>query len=464
MTDQSSAPAQDAARRDGFASRVGFVLSAAGSAIGLGNIWRFPYMAGEGGGAAFVLVYILFVLLLGFPVMMAEFSIGQATRRGAVQSFEVLAPGTRWSWVGRLGVSAGYAILAFYSAVAGWALGYLEKSVSGAFASPISADASGELFSSFIASPVTSIPAAALIIALSAAVVFKGVGRGIERASFVLMPIFFLLLLGLAVHSLMLPGAGDGLRFLFKPDLSKLTVPIVMSALGQAFFSLSIGMGVMVTYGSYLNRRETGLAPLALSSVAADTGVALLAGLIIFPAIFTAGMKPAGGPGLAFVTLPTIFSTLPMGSLIATAFYALLVIAALTSIVSMIELIAADLVDRKGWTRGRAVLLIAGVGFLLGIPCALSFGGSAFFTRFFGVPDGFFGLLNIAFGNLVMVLGGLFICLFVGWKWGMPQALKVLGIAEGKKLGVLLSFSIRWLCPAAIAAVLIFIVITGKFF
>ena len=450
--------------RDGFASRIGFVLSAAGSAIGLGNIWRFPYTAGEGGGAAFVLVYVFFVLTLGFPVMMAEFAIGQATRRGAVQSFEALFPGSRWSWIGRVGIAAGYAIFAFYSAVAGWALGYLVRSLSGAFSAPVSAEASGELFSGFIASPAASLPATGVIIGLSALVVLKGVGKGIERASFILMPVFFLLLLGLAVHSLMLPGAGEGLAFLFKPDLSKLSVPVVMSALGQSFFSLSIGMGVMITYGSYLDRRESRLSPLALSSIGADTLVALLAGLIIFPAIFTAGLKPAGGPGLAFVTLPTIFSTLPMGSAIASAFYALLVIAALTSTVSIIELIAADLVGRKGWHRSWAVLLIACAGFLLAIPCALSFGGSDFFTHFLGIPDGFFGLLNAAFGNLVMVLGGFFICLFVGWKWGMGRALAALGIPEGSKMAALLSFAIRWLCPAAIAAVMGFILITGKFF
>lgn len=464
-TNSSGDSAPGAAKpREGFASRVGFVLSAAGSAIGLGNIWRFPYMTGENGGAAFVLMYVCFVLMLGFPVMMAEFAVGQAARKSSVMAFSELAPGTRWNWIGRMGLATGFAILAFYSAVAGWALGYFGKSLGGDFSSPVTPEASGRLFTEFTSSPVMSIAAAVLVVVVSALVVYKGVTKGIERAALVLMPAFFILLVILAVYSLRLPGAFEGVKYLFKPDFSKLDLSVAMAALGQSFFSLSIGLGVMITYSSYLDRKEHSLAPMALSSIGADTGVAILAGLIIFPAIFAVGAQPSGGPGLAFITLPTIFSGLPAGSVISAAFYALLLIAALTSTVSIFELVAADLVDRKGWKRRQAVLLISAVSLVLSVPCALSFGGSDFFTKFFGVPDGFFGLLNIAFGNITMILGGLLTCVFVGWKWGMPRALEALGIPPGSLTARLLGISIRWVCPVAITSILAFIVFTGKFF
>ena len=452
-----------AGARGVFGSRLGFILTAAGSAIGLGNIWRFPYMAGEGGGAAFVLIYLVCVLTLGFPVMLAEFAIGQATRQSGSRAFTTLVPGTRWRWIGTLGVLTGLAILAFYSVVAGWSLGYLIKAIQGDFSSNLSAEASAALFTNFIASPAQSPAMAAAVIAATAAIVLKGVSKGIERASLILMPIFFLLLIGLSVHSLQLPGASKGLAFLFAPDLSKVSLRVVMSALGQAFFSLSLGMGVMITYSSYLTQKK-GLPGMALSSIAADTSVALLAGVTLFPAIFTVGASPQGGPGLAFITFPTIFADLPAGTGVAIAFYALLLIASITSTVSLLEVVVAHAVDRYGWHRPRTVIGASLIALIVALPCALSFGGNQALSQLFGVQDGFFGILNIAFGNFALVIGALCICLFVGWRWGIRPALNALGVVEGSWLARLLSLEIRFICPICISAVLCFIVLTGSFF
>lgn len=449
--------------RGTFGSRLGFIFTAAGSAIGLGNIWRFPYMAGEGGGAAFVLLYLCFVLLLGFPVMLAELSIGQATHQSGSRAFEALAPGTRWRWIGTLGVLTGLAILAFYSVVAGWALGYLFKAARGHFIQGITPETSAQTFASFIAAPGTSCAMTAVVIAITAGIVLKGISKGIERASLILMPLFFVLLLGLAVHSLLLPGAGPGLAFLFEPEASKISLSVLMGALGQAFFSLSLGMGVMITYSSYLTQRQ-GLAGMALSSIAADTSVAMLAGIILFPAIFTVGASPRGGPGLAFITFPTIFADLPAGTAMAIAFYALLSIASLTSTVSLLEVVVAHGMDRFGWKRSRTAIGASLTTLLIALPCALSFGGNRRLTELFGIEDGFFGLLNIAFGNFALVIGALFICLFVGWRWGTGPALAALGMEARSPLAHLLRLEIRYLCPLAIAAVLGFITLTGKFF
>jgi neurotransmitter:Na+ symporter, NSS family len=450
--------------RGAFGSRLGFVLAAAGSAIGLGNVWRFPYTAAESGGGAFVVVYLLFVLVIGVPVLLAELSLGRRSGRGAVGAFKAVVPSSLWPLVGGLGVLTGFGILSFYSVIAGWTLSYLWRAASGAFANGLSADASASLFGQVIGSPGEAIVMAGAFIILTATVVRGGVGGGIERASKILMPIFFVILVVLAIRSVTLPGAERGLDFLLGADFSKLTPAKIMSALGQALFSLSLGMGAMITYGSYLQKKEN-LVAAGFAVAGFDTFIAMLSGLIIFPALFSAGAEPDAGPGLVFVVLPTIFDTLPAGYVFSVAFYGLLAIAALTSTISLLEVVVAYFVDERDWSREKAVWTIAGGCFLLAVPSALSQGAVESLGDLFGV--GFLDLQNIIFGNFALSLGALLICLFVGWVWGADRAIAEMreqtpeALRVGAKGWTLL---VRFLCPAAVIAVLVYIVVTGEFF
>jgi NSS family neurotransmitter:Na+ symporter len=444
------APPSSNPKRGAFGSRLGFILAAAGSAIGLGNIWRFPYTAGENGGGAFVLLYLLFVVVLGLPVLLAELSLGRASKSNPVGAFKRFFPDTLWPYVGGLGVLTGFGILAFYAVVAGWSLSYLYRALTGTFDVAMSAEQSGVLFTEIISNPTETVATAGLFLMLTAVVVRAGVGGGIELASKILMPVFFVLLLVLAGRSLTLPGAGEGIDFLFGTDFSKLSGEGVMSALGQALFSLSLGMGAMITYGSYLPDKEN--LPIAGAAVAFfDTLIALLGGLIIFPALFSQGMEPSGGPGLVFVVLPTIFHSLPMGDIFAVAFYGLLSIAALTSTISLLEVVVAYFVDERGWTRNKAVTVLVPATLALAVPSALSQGGVDFFTDFIG-GKGFLDVQDILFGNISLSVGALLISLFVGWKWGAKAAIEEM---DGFSLGGVWSVLIRFACPVAVAAVLV---------
>ncbi|RMG43846.1 MAG: sodium-dependent transporter [Acidobacteria bacterium] len=451
-------------RRGNFGSKVGFILAAAGSAIGLGNIWRFPYTAGESGGGAFVLVYLLWVVLLGVPVLLAELAIGRASQRNPVGAFRALAPGSWWPAVGGLGVLTGFGILAFYSVVAGWTLGYLAKSISGGIRELGTPEASRAAFGQLIGDPLSALFLTFLFLLLTVLVVRGGVQGGIERASKFLMPLFFLLLVVLAVRAVTLPGASEGLRFLFHFEWEKITPRVAMTALGQALFSLSLGMGAMITYGSYLPRSEN--LPFSGASVAFfDTLIALLAGLIIFPAVFATGGKPDAGPGLVFVVMPTVFDKLPLGVLFAVAFYALLAIAALTSTISLLEVIVAYLVDERGWDRSRASFSVGGACFVVAVPSALSQGGAAWLSEggLFGLD--FLTLQSILFGNYALSIGALLICLFVGWRWGTAPAVEEMRRGAGElRTAALWSFLVRYFCPLAVAAVLAFIVVTRQYF
>ncbi len=450
--------------RGNFGSRLGFVLAAAGSAIGLGNIWRFPYFAGEHGGGAFVVVYLVFVALLGIPVLLAELSIGRASQKSPVGAFGVLAPGSAWPLVGVLGVTCAFAILAFYSVVAGWTLGYLYESVTGGLDGLTTADESGALFVGMIGSPVLPIALTAAFILLTGLVVQGGVKSGIERASKILMPVFFILLVVLAVRAVTLPGGSAGLSFLFGFDWSKITTTVVMSALGQALFSLSLGLGAMITYGSYLPRREN-LWTSGVTVAAFDTSIALLAGVIIFPALFAAGGDPAAGPGLVFVTMPTVFNALPGSTIIGIAFYTLLVIAALTSTISLLEVIVSYFIDERGWSRRAATWSLAGACFLLAVPSALSQGAWAPTSKGGLFGRDFLDLQSIVFGNYALSLGALFICLFVGWRWGIAAAAREIEHGgHAFSLKTAWSVLIRFVCPLAVVVILGFIIYTGQYF
>ncbi|MEZ4699386.1 MAG: sodium-dependent transporter [Rhodothermales bacterium] len=456
--------------RGQWSSKLGFVMAAAGSAIGLGNIWRFPYTAGEGGGGAFVLLYLLFVALIGIPVMLAELSVGRATKRNPVGAFKALVPKSLWPAVGGLGVATGFGILAFYSVVAGWTLGYLVKAFTGGLASATSGAASGAIFAELVASPGPAILYTALFLVLTILIVRGGVSGGIERASKVLMPLLLVVLIVLAIRSITLPGGMDGLIYLFHPDFSKISFGVAMSALGQALFSLSLGMGAMITYGSYFPEK-TNLWQSGIIVAFFDTMIAILAGLIIFPALFYQNMDPQGGPGLVFITLPTIFNAMPAGTLFGIAFYFLLSIAALTSTISLLEVVVSYFVDERGWTREKASWVLGFICFLLAVPSALSQGGSALLSaKSEANPGGLFAwdfltINNNIWGNYSLSIGAILICVFVGWKWGIPKALASLE-EGGYRLPAspAWSFLIRYLCPLAVLAVLIFIVVTGQYF
>lgn len=450
------------ATRGKWSSRLGFVLAAAGSAIGLGNIWRFPYTAGQYGGGAFILLYLFFVALIGIPVLLAELSMGRNTERNAVGAFKALMPGSWWPWVGGLGVITGFGILSFYSVIAGWTLFYAFESMIGKFGHQLDAAESAVIFGELTTDGTMMVVLTALFLLLTALVVRRGVSAGIERTVTVLMPVFFAVLILLVIRSVTLPGAEKGLSFLFSFDLAKLADPAAIgSALGQALFSLSIGMGAMITYGSYLPRKEN--LPRAGVTVAFfDTAIALVAGLMIFPAVFAMGGSPAAGPGLVFVTMPTVFGQMPAGSFMAFAFYALLAIAALTSTISLLEVIVAYYVDEKGWSRERATWSITAVCFALAVPSALSNGAVGFLTELPG--GGFLGLCNIVFGNYFLSIGAVFICLFVGWKWGIGKAIEEMRHGGGElPAGKLWGIMVRYVCPVAVLAVLIYAAITGRY-
>lgn len=432
--------------RGTWGSGLGFILAATGSAIGLGNIWRFPYVAGENGGAAFVLVYLLCVLFIALPILLAEISLGRKTTLNPVGAIKSLTPSRFWPALGYLGVATGVGILSFYAVVAGWTLGYIIRTLLH----------STGTFAEFVQDPVSEIGYFILFLALTMVVVLGGVQKGIERWSKVLMPALFLLLLGLIVFALTLEGAGKGVEFYLKPDFSKIHAATILAALGQAFFSLSLGMGTMVTYGSYLSKREN-VVTSACAVAISDTLIAVLAGLVIFPALFSVGMQPAAGPGLVFNVLPKIFEMMPGGTLVGVAFFILLAIAALTSTISLLEVPVAFLVDQKSWPRKKAVWFISIIVFLVGLPSALSQGTVPALSsiELFGGRS-FLDTMNFAFGDLSLSIGGFFLCIFVGWVWGARYGAEEM--LEGGPVSYVVGlkiwqFLIRFVCPAIILLV-----------
>lgn len=447
-----------------WSSKTGFILAASGSAIGLGNIWRFPYIVGEGGGAAFVIIYLGFVFLLGAAVMLAELALGRRTDRNAVGAFEATAPGTLWKLVGMLGVITGVAILSFYAVIAGWTVGYLFKTVTGSFSQTITAQESQAIFESFASSPIANVGLLFAFLAVTSMVVWRGVSGGIELVSKTLMPVLLALLVLLAIRSVTLSGAGAGLEFYLAPDFSRITAGTFPAALGQAFFSLSLGMGAMITYGSYVSKKidlvtSTGIICLF------DTLIALLAGLIIFPALFHAGLSPSSGPGLVFQVLPTLFAELPAGWLFGAAFFLLLAIAALTSTIALLEVPVSYVIDEWGWSRGKAVAATAIATFLIGVPSALASGAVPFFSDLPGAAPDFLSLMNIIFGNYALTIGSLGLAIFVGYRWGVKAAAAEIE-SEGVTFGLkhAWGFLLRFLAPVGITAILVYIIATQNYF
>ena len=395
-------------KREQFGSRLGFILASAGSAVGLGNIWRFPYVTGENGGAAFVFIYLLMVFSIGFTVMLAEFTLGRRTQRNNVGALMRLG-GKKWSMVGWLGIVASIIILSFYGVIGGWTIKYFLAVFQGLPSGADAAAQAGKTFEGFITHSPSVILYQALFMIATIWVVSKGIGQGIERFCKILMPALFVIMLVLVVRSVTLDGAMEGIIFYLKPDFSKVTGGMILAAMGQAFFSLSLGNGGMLTYGSYL-RKEEPLPSSAFQICILDSLVAFLSGLIIFPAVFAFGFEPGAGAGLTFVTLPAVFSQMFGGAFWAGLFFLLLIIASLTSSVNMLEVVCSHFIDEKGWSRAKAPWAIGGGIFLLGVPSAISLAGG---LNIFG--KSFLDAMDFIASNLMMPVGGLFIVLFTGW-------------------------------------------------
>ena len=443
--------------RANFGSKIGAILAAAGSAVGLGNIWRFPYEAGNHGGAAFILIYLGCVCLLGLPIMIAEFTVGRRSKASTGKAYSILAPGTQWKWIGYLGVLAGALILGYYSVVAGWTLEYIVEALGNGFAGKGAEDFVAS-FQSFSQDPVRPLVWLVVFLLATHFIVVKGVKKGIERSAKILMPMLFILILILAVCSMTLPNAGKGLEFLLKPDFSKVDQDVFLGAMGQAFFSLSLGMGCLSTYASYFGS-ETKLGKTALSVGIIDTFVAILAGFIIFPAAFSVGIQPDAGPSLIFITLPNVFQQafgaipyLPM--LFSVMFYVLLALAALTSTISMHEVVTAFLNEQFGLSRSKAAIIVTSFCTVLGVASSLSLGIWSKYTLF-GL--GCFDFLDFLTAKIMLPLGGLLVAVFVAWYLKRSVSYDEVtnyGLQKAPYFPVYM-FILKYIAPVAIAMIFI---------
>ncbi|UZR92319.1 sodium-dependent transporter [Chondrinema litorale] len=451
--------------RSGFTSKFGFVAAAAGSAVGLGNIWKFPFEVGENGGAAFVLIYLAFCFLLCFPVMVTEIAIGRKTQLNPVGAYKALGF-KKWSLLGLQGIISGVLILSFYNVVAGWAFGYFLEMVSGNFAI-------GSQFGEFI-NDIFRVGLYGLIfMGATAFIVSKGVSGGIEKAAKILMPTLIVIMLLLVLYSFTLPNALKGVEFYLLPDFSKISFPVVYSALGQAFFSLSLGMGALITYGSYVGKNDNIISSAVLITLA-DVGIAFIAGLMMFPLVFSQGLSTDGGPGLIFVTLPGVFETLgpTLGIVIGSLFFLLLSFAALTSTVSLLEVPVAYIVDEHGIRRNNAVWLVAAVIFIVGIPSLLSNGYSDLFTNFITYigadsPTSFMSLVEHVANDSFLPLGGCLISFFAAYIWKKENL--VAEVSKGNPnfknsiVGKYIDFAISYLCPIVLG-ILFILTVLSRFF
>ncbi len=408
--------------RGSWATRLGFILAVAGSAVGLANIWRFPYIVGEYGGAAFIIVYLVCLALIGFPIFIAEILIGRTAQTSPAGAFEKLGKNRIWGGCGKATVLTGFIVSSFYSAVAGWIVGYLFEALSGHLSHFSDAAEAGTYFASLIGHPIWPLLCHLLFQVACVGVLYSGVHKGIERGNKIMMPLFLAALFMLVVKGLTLPNASVGLNFLFSPDWSLLTPTAILAALGHAFFTLSLGQGTMVTYGSYLGRNE-GIVQSCFPIALVDLLVSLFAAVAVFTIAFSVGVEPDSGPGLLFQTLPWVFSQIPGGYLVAILFFLLVFLAALTSEISAMEPTIAYLMDERGWSRHRATIA-CGIGvFLLGVPSALSYGLLKDFT-IFGQP--FLDALAFLATDVLIPFGGLVAVVMVGWVWGTDESLKQL--------------------------------------
>ncbi|MDH5433446.1 MAG: sodium-dependent transporter [Gammaproteobacteria bacterium] len=444
-----------AIERGNFSTRIGFILAAAGSAVGLGNIWKFPFEVGEGGGAAFVVMYLAFCFILCFPVLVAEIAIGRKTQKNAVGAFAALGF-KNWSVIGYLGLVSGVLILSFYNVVAAWAFGYFVEMVTGNFGI---GNEFGEFTSDWITVGLYSI----IFMSATAFIVAKGVSGGIERAAKILMPTLFVMILCLIVYALTLPNAFDGVKFYLVPDFSKITGDVVYSALGQAFFSLSLGMGALITYGSYVSKNDN-IVKSAAQITLVDVGVAVLAGFMIFPLVFSQGIQTDGGPGLIFVTLPGVFESLGsmLGVVVGSLFFLLLSFAALTSTISLLEVPTAYMVDEHKIKRSKATWIVALIIFAAGVPSMLSYGAVESLGQFVKLPGienplPFLDFVGLIANDTFLPLGGFLISVFTAYIWKKENFNAELASGDssikGSWLQTYVDIAISYICPVILGII-----------
>lgn len=438
--------------RQGFKSSQGMIMAAVGSAVGVGNVWRFPYIVGKYGGGAFLIIYLFLIAIIGVPLMISEIAIGRKAQSDAIGSFKKLEPGKKWYLAGVVGVTAAFLILGYYSVVAGWTLKYTLNAITNSFAGKNPAIIS-EMFGGFVSATVEPIVWMLIFMGTTIFIVSRGVQAGIEKAAKIVLPILFVILIILAGVSLSLDGAMEGINYLFKPDFSTLTFEGVLAAMGHAFYTLSLGMGIMITYGSYMSKKVN-LLSTVVTITALDTGVALLAGLAIFPAVFSFGLEPSEGAGLVFTVLPNIFEQMPMGYIFGVLFFILLAFAALTSTISLLEVVVAYLVDSRGMERKKASYL-AGLGIILvGVVSSLSmgpWGGIKIFDK------NFFDFFDHLTANYLLLIAAFIEIIYLGWFIKKEDFINMVskdGITKVKSMD-LLHFLIKIIVPVVIAVIFI---------
>lgn len=438
--------------RGSWGSRIGFLLAAAGSAIGLGNVWKFPYLCGEYGGAVFIFTYIAILVMVGFTIMLTELILGRHSHQGPVGAYRAIRK--RWSWVGIIGILASYLILTYYSVIGGWIIKYIVSAFTGNF-NTTDIDALGNIFTTFIGKPFEPLIYHGIFMVLTLGIVMGGIQGGIEKASKMMMPALFVILFVVVIRAVTLPGASAGLEYMLKPDWSKFGIDVIIAALVQVFFSLSLGMGVIITYGSYLDKNEK----LTTSSVQIplmDSGAALLSAFAVLPAVFALGYNPSAGPGLLFITLPGVFAKMPMGSLFGSLFFIFVLFAALSSSISLLEAAVTYFVDEHGWKRKTATIVLAAVAFLIGVPSSLA-NGPLFSEITFINGMNFFDSISFLAENLLLPMSAFMLSIFVGWVWGTDKAIKEATNNGTVKFGLasMWAFSIKYLAPVGIGFILI---------
>ncbi len=452
-----------------WSSRWAFILAATGSAVGLGNIWRFPYLAGENGGGAFVLVYLFFVFVVGIPIMMAEILIGRRGRQSPINTMRTLAEeeglGRYWSLLGWMGVFAGFIILSYYSVIAGWTIAYIFRTGTGMFDN-VNAELSASIFSNLISDPEKLLVWHTTFMMMTILVVARGVKSGLEKAVRFLMPALFFLLLLMVGYAMSTEKFMDGLSYLFIPDFVALAkkdlfADVFLPALGQAFFSLSLGMGAIMVYGSYLSNKSS-IASTSISIALADTSVAILAGIAIFPIVFTYGIEPSGGPGLIFISLPIAFGQMPYGTVFGCLFFLLLAFAAWTSAISLLEPAVTWLVENRNINRIKATGIAGMIAWTLGVVTVLSFNHWAFSFTFAGSlkENGLFDMMDILTSNIMLPLGGLLVAIFASWLMSRKSTIDELGMGDGIIYRLWL-FAVRYIAPLGV--IMIFLNAIGLF-
>lgn len=445
---------QEHKAREGFSSGLAAFFATLGSAVGLGNIWKFPYVVGSNGGAAFLLVYFGFILFIGLPIMISEFYIGRKTRKNVVGAIDELNSNKMWKSIGGFSILGAYFILFFYSTVGGWVYSYIFKSLCGAF-NGSTTESVNQQFLNTTVSPISPIVWQIVVIGVVSTILILGVKNGIEKITKTLMPVLFILIIACDIKALMLPGVGESFRFLFKIDFSSLTRQGILVAMGLAFFKMSVGMGAMTTYGSYFTKKDNMIGTAAKVAVS-DTIVSLLVGVAVFSAVFTFNMKPAGGPGLLFMTVPLVFTKIPFGTVLLVLFFILASIAATTAMTSMCEVVVAYFVEQKGMSRTKSVLLNACILIGFGIFATLSADKGALLAGFTICGLRIFDIFDHVSSNIILPLGGLLIAIFIGYfvpKEDLEEELSNNGELKIKKIIKLYRFILRYITPILVLVV-----------